>query len=155
MTGMAPGRLAGGPTGAVQTRRAPARRRCGIGGKLNRSSSQPRYDPERPYRPRVPPASVEDRDACAIYASVRKDATPSHEPVVIALDALQKMLHRAGNVDGEGDGCGVLVDIPRKIWEEEVRAEGHNPALAIDPAFAVAHVFVERKSDLDKVRHDG
>ena len=27
---------------------------------------------------------------------------------------LQKMLHRAGNVDGEGDGCGLLVDIPRK-----------------------------------------
>jgi glutamate synthase (NADPH/NADH) large chain len=74
--------------------------------------------------------------------------------VVIALEALQKMLHRAGNVDGEGDGCGVLVDIPRKIWEEEVRAEGHNPALAIDPAFAVAHVFIERNRDVEKVRHD-
>ena len=54
------------------------------------------------------------------------------------------MLHRAGNVDGEGDGCGLLVDIPRRIWAEEVRAGGHNPALALDPAFAVAHVFVER-----------
>ncbi|MDP9188688.1 MAG: hypothetical protein M3O25_05500, partial [Actinomycetota bacterium] len=54
------------------------------------------------------------------------------------------MLHRAGNVDGEGDGCGILVDIPRRIWAEEIRTGGHNPALALDPAFAVAHVFIER-----------
>ena len=61
-----------------------------------------------------------------------------------AASNLQKMLHRAGNVDGEGDGCGILVDIPRKIWAEEVRVGGHNPALALDPAFAVAHVFIDR-----------
>src|ERR671924_1776455 len=127
---------------------------------LNSSSSQPpladeqgRYSPERAYRPRVSPPSVEDRDACAIYASVRKDATPSRAPVDLALANLQKMLHRAGNVDGEGDGCGLLVDIPRKIWAEEVRAGGHSPALALDDAFAVAHVFVERSQDLEKLRH--
>jgi glutamate synthase (NADPH) large chain len=113
-----------------------------------------RYSAERPYRPLAPPASVEDRDACAIYASVRKDATPSREPIELAIASLQKMLHRAGNVDGEGDGCGLLLDIPRKIWAEEVRAGGHNPALALDNAFAVAHVFVERSQDLDRVRHD-
>ena len=97
---------------------------------------------------------MEDKDACAIYASVRKDATASHEPVTLALESLQKMLHRAGNVDGEGDGCGLLVDIPTKIWAEEVRAGGHNPSLALDDAFAVAHIFVERSSDLEQVRHD-
>jgi glutamate synthase (NADPH/NADH) large chain len=97
---------------------------------------------------------VEDRDACAIYASVRKDATASHEPVALALLNLQKMLHRAGNVDGEGDGCGVLVDIPRKIWAEEVRAGGHNPALVLDEGFCVAHVFIERSQDLERAQHD-
>ena len=102
------------------------------------------YSPELPWKPVVSPPSVEDRDACAIYASVRKDATPSREPVDLALANLQKMLHRAGNVDGEGDGCGLLVDIPRKLWAEEVRSGGHNPALALDPAFAVAHVFIDR-----------
>jgi glutamate synthase (NADPH) large chain len=112
-----------------------------------------RYSPERAYRPRVSPPSVEDKDACAIYASVRKDASPSHEPVTLALTSLQKMLHRAGNVDGEGDGCGLLVDIPTKIWAEEVRQGGHNPALALDQAFAVGHVFVERSGDLEKIRH--
>jgi glutamate synthase (NADPH/NADH) large chain len=113
-----------------------------------------RYSPELPYRPRVSPPSVEDKDACAIYASVRKDATPSHEPLKLAIASLQKMLHRAGNVDGEGDGCGLLVDIPRKIWAEEIRSGGHDPSLSLDPAFAVAHVFIERSQDLEKVRHD-
>ena len=108
------------------------------------------YSPHRPWRPRVSPPSVEDRDACAIYASVRKDGTPSREPVSLALANLQKMLHRAGNVDGEGDGCGLLIDIPRKIWAEEVREGGHNPALARDPAFAVAHVFIDRSADVEQ-----
>ena len=113
-----------------------------------------RYSPELPWRPRVTPPSVEDRDACAIYASVRKDGTPSREPVQLALENLQKMLHRAGNVDGEGDGCGILVDIPRLIWAEEVRAAGANPSLVLGDGFAVAHVFIERSQDLEKAQHD-
>jgi glutamate synthase (NADPH) large chain len=113
-----------------------------------------RYSPERPYKPLVSPPSVEDKDACAIYASVRKDATPSHRPIELAIPALQMMLHRAGNVDGEGDGCGLLLDIPRKIWAEEVRSGGHDPSLTLDDAFAVAHIFIERSQDLEKVKHD-
>ena len=121
---------------------------------MRNSSPEPqRFSPERAYRPLVSPQSVEDKDACAIYASVRRDATPSHEPITLALTSLEKMLHRAGNVDGEGDGCGLLVDIPTKIWAEEVRQGGHNPSLALDDAFAVAHVFVERSQNLEKVRH--
>jgi glutamate synthase (NADPH) large chain len=113
-----------------------------------------RYSPERAYRPLVSPPSVEDKDACAIYASVRKDATPSHAPIELAIPALQKMLHRAGNVDGEGDGCGLLLDLPRKIWAEEVRSGGHDPSLTLDDAFAVAHVFIERSQDRERIQHD-
>jgi glutamate synthase (NADPH/NADH) large chain len=124
----------------------------------NRATALPeegrRFSPEKAYRPRVSPPSVQDRDACAIYASVRKDATPNREPVELALANLQKMMHRAGNVDGEGDGCGVLVDMPRKLWSEEVRAGGHNPALALDESFAVAHVFFDRSQDAEKALHD-
>jgi glutamate synthase (NADPH/NADH) large chain len=120
----------------------------------DRGARVERYSPERPYKPLVSPPSVEDKDACAIYASVRKDATPSHEPIELAIPALQKMLHRAGNVDGEGDGCGLLLDIPRKIWAEEVRTGGHDPSLATDEAFAVAHVFIERSQDVEKIKHD-
>jgi glutamate synthase (NADPH) large chain len=104
-----------------------------------------RYASTQGYRPRRPPLTVEDRDACALYASVQKDATPAHEPIATALTALQKMLHRAGNVDGEGDGCGVLLDIPRKIWAEEIRTGGHASHLALDPQFAVGHIFIPRK----------
>jgi glutamate synthase (NADPH) large chain len=120
----------------------------------DRGAGIERYSPERPYRPLVSPPSVEDKDACAIYASVRKDATPSHEPIELAIPALQKMLHRAGNVDGEGDGCGVLLDIPRKIWSEEVRSGGHDPSLTLDDAFAVAHIFIERSQEVEKLKHD-
>jgi glutamate synthase (NADPH/NADH) large chain len=119
-----------------------------------RDAGVERYSPERPYKPLVSPPSVEDNDACGIYASVRKDAMPSHEPIELALPALQKMLHRAGNVDGEGDGCGLMLDIPRKIWSEEVRSGGHDPSLALDDAFAVAHIFIERSQDREQIQHD-
>ena len=132
-----------------------ARLSHGPAGNGAASSNEPfRYSPELPWKPRVSPPSVEDNDACAIYASVRKDATPNRAPVTLALENLQKMLHRAGNVDGEGDGCGLLVDIPRKIWAEEVRSGGHSSALALEPGFAVAHVFVDRSADIDRTRHD-
>jgi len=104
-----------------------------------------RFSSTRSYRPRRPPETVEDRDACALYASVAKDATPTHDAIETALVALEKMLHRAGNVDGEGDGCGILIDIPRKLWAEEVRSGGHASKLALDPRFAIGHVFISRK----------
>ena len=148
------------PPRSLQTpSRARSKKVRKSGGQMSDTQSRQRerpvrYSPELPWRPRVSPPSVEDKDACAIYASVRKDATPSHEPIELAIASLQKMLHRAGNVDGEGDGCGLLLDIPRRIWAEEVRAGGHDPSLTLDPAFAVAHVFIERSQDLEKVRHD-
>jgi glutamate synthase (NADPH) large chain len=110
-----------------------------------RRSASKRYSPTRPYRPLRAPESVEDRDACALYAAVSKRAQPTHEAIEAALAALEKMLHRAGNVDGEGDGCGILIDIPREIWAQEVRAGGHAPKLALDPRFTVVHVFISRK----------
>ena len=107
-----------------------------------------RFSPTQAYRPRRAPQTVEDRDACALYASVAKNAKPSHEPIEVALVALEKMLHRAGNVDGEGDGCGLLIDIPRRIWAEEIRHGGHASKLALDQRFAVAHIFIPRAGDV-------
>jgi glutamate synthase (NADPH/NADH) large chain len=90
------------------------------------------------------PWTAEERDACALYGWIAKDASAAHGPVEEALAALQHMLHRAGNVDGEGDGCGLMVDVPRELWAEEVRAGGHGPDLALDPRFAVAHLLIPR-----------
>src|SRR6185295_18932848 len=100
--------------------------------ELHGASGPVRYSPERAYRPLVSPPSVEDKDACAIYASVRNDATPSRALIELAIPALQKSLHRAGNVDGEGDGCSLLLDLPRKICAEELSAGGHDPSLTLD-----------------------
>jgi glutamate synthase (NADPH/NADH) large chain len=111
-----------------------------------------RFRSTQAYRPLRRPSTVEDRDACALFALVRKDAAPSHGPVDAALAALGAMLHRAGNVDGEGDGCGVLLDIPRRIWAEEIRAGGHGPKLALDPRFCVAHLFLERGRETEAVQ---
>ena len=113
-----------------------------------------RISPFQAYRPRRAPRTVEDKDACALYASVRRDGRATHDVITKAFDALQKMLHRAGNVDGEGDGCGALIDIPRTLWQEEVRNGGHAPHLALDPSFAVAHIFISRKADMAKVTRE-
>jgi glutamate synthase (NADPH/NADH) large chain len=122
--------------------------------KLSRSGSvgKPRYAPTQTFRPRRAPSTVEDKDACALYAAIRKDGKQSHELIERGFVALQKMLHRAGNVDGEGDGCGAMIDIPRAIWQEEVRAGGHAPSLALDPAFAVGHIFAQRTADFSQIR---
>lgn len=118
------------------------------------NAANPRFDHRADYAPLRPPASVEDKDACALYASVRKDGKPSHAPIPPALDALAQMQHRAGAIDGEGDGCGVQIDIPRKIWAEEVRTDGHAPDLALDEKFAVAHIFLPRGTDVKQLKHD-
>jgi glutamate synthase (NADPH/NADH) large chain len=118
-----------------------------------RKPAKRRYSSTQAYRPRKRPETVEDRDACALYAAVRKDGKANHEAIETAFVALHKMLHRAGNVDGEGDGCGVMIDIPRVIWAEEVRKGGHAASLTLDPAFAVAHIFMPRTQKFERVAH--
>ncbi len=88
----------------------------------------------------------DEHDACALVAYVRKDGTPSHGNVKRSINALEKMGHRSGGVDGEGDGCGVQTDIPRIIWGQALRDDaGQNPALADDPRFFVGHFFIPLK----------
>jgi glutamate synthase (NADPH/NADH) large chain len=88
----------------------------------------------------------EEHDACAIVAYVRKDGTPSHGTVKRAINALEKMGHRSGGVDGEGDGCGVQTDIPRILWARNIHDElGSDPSIADDPRFFVGHFFIPRR----------
>jgi glutamate synthase (NADPH/NADH) large chain len=132
----------------------PLKRSIGARGGEQSATDVKRYSSVQAYRPLRPPKTVEDKDACALYAVIRTDGRPTHELIDNGFVALKKMLHRAGNVDGEGDGCGVLIDIPRAIWQEEVRNGGHAPKLALDRAFAVAHIFVSRRVDMAEVKHE-
>ncbi|HEX5323914.1 MAG TPA: glutamate synthase central domain-containing protein, partial [Capsulimonadaceae bacterium] len=92
------------------------------------------------YRPN------DEHDACALVAYVRKDGTPSHGTVKRAINALEKMGHRSGGVDGEGDGCGVQTDIPRILWARGLKDEaGLDPKLADDPRFFVGHFFIPKR----------
>ncbi len=86
---------------------------------------------------------LEEHDACAIVASVRKNGEATHGNVKRALAALSIMGHRSGEVNGEGDGCGVLTDIPRRIWAQALEQEGKPAWLAEDRRFFVGHLMIQ------------
>lgn len=92
--------------------------------------------------PRGLPELVE-HDACALAGFATRDGKPSRETVVHALEALQMMVHRSGSVDGEGDGSGLQVDLPRWLWRERLAEGGHDATTADDPRFVVAHIFFD------------
>ncbi|HET6691040.1 MAG TPA: glutamate synthase-related protein [Miltoncostaeaceae bacterium] len=97
-----------------------------------------------------PPDGLPDlieHDACALAAFATRDGTPSRRMVEIALTSLQMMVHRSGSVDGEGDGSGLLVDLPRPQWRRRLASEGLDPAAADDQAFTVAHIFFDTSED--------
>ena len=52
------------------------------------------------------------------------------------------MGHRTGYVNGEGDGVGVLTDIPRQLWTKWLAEAGLRSSLATDRNFWVAHVMI-------------
>ncbi|MBI5657008.1 MAG: hypothetical protein HZC44_09450 [Geobacter sp.] len=85
-----------------------------------------------------------ERDACAIICHINKEVRPTHGNLQRTIEALIRMGHRAGEINGEGDGCGIMTDIPRLLWEEILANAGHAPALAHDPGLAVGHFLVER-----------
>ncbi|MDQ2690694.1 MAG: glutamate synthase-related protein, partial [Chloroflexota bacterium] len=85
---------------------------------------------------------LEERDACALVASVRKNGEATHGNLKRALAALSIMGHRCGKVNGEGDGCGVMTDIPRLLWAQALEQEGKPGWLAEDRRFFVGHFMI-------------
>lgn len=85
-----------------------------------------------------------EHDACGIIAAVERNGIPSYDNVQSIIKALIQMQHRAGFVDGEGDGCGILMDIPRKLWAKKLAHQGRPGALAEDERFAVGHFFIPK-----------
>src|SRR5215211_4112213 len=85
---------------------------------------------------------LEERYACALVASIRKNGEATHGNLKRALAALSIMGHRSGEVNGEGDGCGVLPDIPRLLWAHALEQEGKPGWLAEDRRFFVGHLMI-------------
>ncbi len=88
-----------------------------------------------------------EHDSCGIICIVEKDGFPSRDNIQKTIDALVKMEHRSGFINGEGDGCGILTDIPRALWESKLSSAGLDGKLAYDERFSVGHIFVPRKLD--------
>jgi glutamate synthase (NADPH/NADH) large chain len=85
---------------------------------------------------------LDERDACALVASIRKNGEATHGNLKRALGALSIMGHRSGEVNGEGDGCGVMTDIPRLLWSQALEHEGKPGWVAEDRRFFVGHLMI-------------
>src|SRR5438067_1834231 len=57
------------------------------------------------------------------------------------------LAHRSGLVDGEGDGAGVLTDIPRELRANALTGAGAERTLAWSDRFAVGHFFLSEGDD--------
>lgn len=98
----------------------------------------------------VPFLERDEHDACGIVAWIEKSHEPTRENVLRAVDALAKMRHRAGFVTDEGDGCGILMDIPRGVWADRLMQAGEDSGLAFDARFAVGHFIATRAMSVDR-----
>jgi glutamate synthase (NADPH) large chain len=88
------------------------------------------------------PIDTQERDACALICSVRKGGQATHGNVKRTIEALARMGHRTGYIDGEGDGVGILTDIPRQLWSKKLARLGLRSSLAADRNFWVAHLMI-------------
>jgi glutamate synthase (NADPH/NADH) large chain len=90
---------------------------------------------------------LDEHDACAIVASIRKGGEATHGNLKRTIEALGKMGHRSGDVQGEGDGCGVLTDIPRRVWARNLESMGRPAWLSEDKRFFVGHLMIPRSQE--------
>ncbi|MED4782646.1 glutamate synthase-related protein [Brevibacillus choshinensis] len=85
-----------------------------------------------------------EHDSCAIICIIEKQGIPTRTNVDETIRSMIQMEHRSGFINGEGDGCGILTDLPRQLWSHYLNEAGLDGTFAHDPRFAVAHVFVPR-----------
>ncbi|TME60476.1 MAG: glutamate synthase, partial [Chloroflexi bacterium] len=89
-----------------------------------------------------------EHDACALVAIARKDARPTRAVLELVLHGMASLAHRSGVVDGEGDGAGVLTDIPRALWAHELDLAGRDETAVELERFAVGHFFHADPADV-------
>ncbi|MCS1352773.1 glutamate synthase-related protein [Mechercharimyces sp. CAU 1602] len=87
---------------------------------------------------------ADEHDSCGIVAVIEKDGNPTYQNMQDAIDALVKMEHRSGFALGEGDGTGLLTDLPRALWSQKISLQGKNADFVNDDTFVVAHIFIPK-----------
>ena len=97
----------------------------------------------------MPFLEFEEHDACGIVAWVEKSGKPTFDNILSALTALDQMKHRAGFVADEGDGSGILLDLPRDMWFDHLAKAGMEPRQAYSERFVVAHIVATEAMEID------
>src|SRR5207253_11081212 len=87
-------------------------------------------------------AVASEHDACALVSVARKDARPTREVLDLVLYGMACLAHRSGAVDGEGDGAGVLTDIPRALWADLLARAGEDAAAVHGGRLAGGRLFL-------------
>ncbi|MDP4084792.1 MAG: glutamate synthase-related protein [Bacillota bacterium] len=88
-----------------------------------------------------------EHDACGIVACLEKTKTPTRKNIFNCIDALVSMNHRAGFINGEGDGVGIHTDIPIALWKEKLQDAGVDNSYVEKDGFIVGHIFISQQAD--------
>ncbi|MEE1210638.1 MAG: hypothetical protein U0K60_11425, partial [Parafannyhessea umbonata] len=111
------------------------------------------YAPQGLYRPEY------EHDACGIGALASLRGERSHAMLDDALAVLMNLEHRGGKglEKNTGDGAGVLLQIPHRLFRREAQREGH--ILPAEGDYGVAMLFfpqdAEGYRDARRVFEDG
>lgn len=94
----------------------------------------------------------QEHDACGIVSCIEKKRIPTRENIFACIDALVTMNHRAGFINGEGDGVGIHIDIPRALWKKKLHEKDADENLADSKQFVVGHFFLSQKENSSKMQ---
>lgn len=89
-----------------------------------------------------------EHDACGIVSVMEKRKIPTKENIDLCIQSLVKMNHRAGFINGEGDGIGIHIDVPKALWNEKLKSSGYNPTIVDHPHFIVGHFFLNKNENI-------
>jgi glutamate synthase (NADPH) large chain len=96
----------------------------------------------------------EEHDACGIVSSLEKSNKPTRDNIFNCINALVTMNHRAGFINGEGDGVGIHIDIPKALWKEKLTNAGADQSVVDKDTFVVGHVFISSKHNPEEIKTD-
>ena len=87
-----------------------------------------------------------EKENCGFGLIANIDGEPSHKVVRTAILGLSRMQHRGAILsDGKtGDGCGLLLQMPKKFFQAVAEEEG----VTLAKNFAVGMIFFPRDEDL-------
>jgi glutamate synthase (NADPH/NADH) large chain len=94
---------------------------------------------------------LSEHDACGIIACIEKEKSPTKRNIDHCIDALISMNHRAGFVEGEGDGAGIHMDLPKELWYSKIAALENASFSPENDCLIIGHFFVHRQANQSSI----